>query len=148
VDCFCTKLADQMDRGDSTAKDTTITRPGQFSRRTLAAIPIALAVTWCGLAAVRALYVRHSAPTAETIIHGDHAQYVIRFDGPVNHFASHMEITQGTNVVETLTPLDVSAVDVLFASGAVPRPGRYLLHWEAVSADGDTTKGDIPFNVE
>jgi methionine-rich copper-binding protein CopC len=123
-------------------------RSGQFGRRILAAIPIALAGTWSGVTAARTLHMMQSSPTAETIIQGNHAQYVVRFDGPVNHYASRLEITQGGNVVQTLNPLQDSAVDVLFASGAVPKPGSYMLHWEAVSAEGDTSKGDIPFQVQ
>jgi methionine-rich copper-binding protein CopC len=88
-----------------------------------------------------------SRPAAETIIQGRHAEYVIRFNGPVDHAASRMQITQSGRVVQTLTPLLDSAVDVLFASGQAPPPGSYLLHWEARSMDGDVTKGDIPFRV-
>jgi methionine-rich copper-binding protein CopC len=123
-------------------------QPAPFSRQTMASILMALATLWPGCAAARPLHVKESQPAAETIIHGNHAEYVIRFDGPVNHLASRIEITQGNKVVETLSPLGNSAVEVLFASGPVPSPGRYQLHWEAVSADGDLSKGDIPFNVE
>jgi hypothetical protein len=80
-------------------------------------------------------------------VHGRHAEYVIRFDGPVNHAASHMRITQSGRVIQSLTPLIDSAVDVLFASAETPPPGRYMLHWEAKSADGDLSSGDIPFDV-
>ena len=99
-------------------------------------------------ASARELHVRESSPAAETIVHGDHAQYVVRFDGPVNHAASRLSIMQGDHVVQTLRPLLDSAVDVLYASGRVPDPGSYSLHWEAVSADGDRTAGDIPFKVQ
>ncbi|HKM63422.1 MAG TPA: copper resistance protein CopC [Acidisphaera sp.] len=109
---------------------------------------LALLVAVPGMATARPVQMRESTPVAETILHGNNAQYVIRFDGPVNHFASRMVIMQGDRIVQTLTPLRDSAVDVLYASGRVPSPGRYALHWEAVSADGDTSKGDIPFSVE
>ena len=100
-----------------------------------------------GLAAARAVHMMGSTPAAETIIHGDHAEYVVRFDGPVNHYASRMEITQNGQVVHKLAPLTDSAVDVLFAAGPVPPVGRYGLHWTAVSADGETSSGEIPFAV-
>jgi methionine-rich copper-binding protein CopC len=99
------------------------------------------------VAAARPVQMMESTPKAETIIDGDHAQYVVRFDGPVNHLASRLEITQSGNVVTTLRPLLDSAVDVLFASGPVPVAGHYMLHWTAVSADGDGSSGEIPFSV-
>jgi methionine-rich copper-binding protein CopC len=99
------------------------------------------------VAAARPVQMMDSTPKAETIINGDHAQYVVRFDGPVNHLASRLEITQDGKAVTTLHPLLDSAVDVLFASGPVPAAGRYMLHWTAVSADGDGSSGEIPFTV-
>jgi copper resistance protein C len=100
-----------------------------------------------GLAVARPVHMTDSQPKAETIIHGDHAEYVVRFDGPVNHDASRLEIVQDGHVKQSLRPLKDSAVDVLFAAGAVPQAGRYGLHWTAVSADGETTSGEIPFTV-
>ena len=93
------------------------------------------------------MHVRQSQPTAQAIIHGRHAEYVIYFDGPVDHAASRLQITRSGKLVQTLVPRLDSAVDVLFADGETPPPGRYMLHWEARSADGDTSAGDIPFGV-
>lgn len=92
--------------------------------------------------------VRESSPAAEEIIHGRHAEYVIRFDGPVDHAASRLEITQSGRLVQSLRFLLDSAPEVLFASGEAPAPGHYLLHWQArSSADGTVSNGDIPFSV-
>jgi methionine-rich copper-binding protein CopC len=96
----------------------------------------------------RPLHMRESRPDADAIIQGRHAEYVIRFDGPVDHTASRMRIMQSDQVIQILTPRVDSAVDVLFADGIAPPPGRYLLRWEAYSIDGETTTGDIPFNVQ
>ncbi|HUB47924.1 MAG TPA: copper resistance protein CopC [Acetobacteraceae bacterium] len=96
----------------------------------------------------RAVNMVESNPQAETIIHGDHAEYVVRFDGPVNHFASRLEIVQDGRVVRTLRPLENAAVDVLFAAGPVPAPGRYALRWTAISGDGEQSSGQIPFAVQ
>ncbi len=104
-------------------------------------------VLWPHVAAARSLHVRDSVPASEAIIHGRHAEYVIRFDGPVDHVASRMEIVQSGRVVQSLVPRVDSAVDVLFASGEVPAAGRYVLHWRAVSADGEVSNGDIAFSV-
>jgi copper resistance protein C len=96
----------------------------------------------------RAVKMVESNPQAETIIHGDHAEYVVRFNGPVNHYASRLEIVQDGRVVRTLLPLENAAVDVLFAAGPVPAPGRYALRWTAISADGEQSSGEIPFTVQ
>jgi methionine-rich copper-binding protein CopC len=121
--------------------------PGLHASLTLAVLSLALA-TVLSPATAQPLHMQQSTPAAESIIHGDHAQYVIRFDGPVNHFASRLQIMQGNHVIEALRPLADSAVDVLFASGPVPPAGRYALHWEAVAADGEITTGDIRFTVQ
>jgi hypothetical protein len=47
----------------------------------------------------RAVNMVESKPQAETTIDGDHAEYVVRFDGPVNHYASRLEIVQDGRVV-------------------------------------------------
>jgi methionine-rich copper-binding protein CopC len=107
-------------------------------------VPLAL---WSGLAAARQLHVRESKPSAEAIIHGGHAEYAIYFDDPVDHAASRLQVTQAGRVVQALSPLLDSAVDVLFASAEAPPAGRYLLHWEARSMEGETSAGDIPFSV-
>jgi methionine-rich copper-binding protein CopC len=108
---------------------------------------VAALMLWPCIAAARPMQMRESRPSAGTIIHGNHAEYFIRFDGPVDHAGSRMQITQSGHVVQTLRPRLDSAVDVLFASGESPSPGRYMLHWEARSMDGDVSNGDIPFDV-
>jgi methionine-rich copper-binding protein CopC len=118
-------------------------------RRSLLQCVAALVVlTACPRTAVSApLHVRQSTPAAEAVIQGPHAEYVIRFDGEVDHAASRLEITRSGQLVQTLTPRMDSAVDVLFASGEVPAPGKYILHWQAVAVNGETFSGDIPFSV-
>jgi len=123
----------------------SIVKLGHSTGRML--LPIAVLASWPLAAIARPAQVRESSPAADAIIHSHHAEYVIRFDGPVDHLASRMEITQAGRLVESLKPREDSAVDVLFASGRAPPPGHYLLHWEAKSADGDTSSGDIPFDV-
>jgi methionine-rich copper-binding protein CopC len=122
--------------------------PPTFRERGFKLLLVAL-IAWSHAATAGTLHVRESVPTADAIIHGRHAEYVIRFDGPVDHIASRMEIMQSGRVVQSLTPLGDSAVDVLFASGEAPAPGRYVLRWQARSvADGTVSDGSIPFSVE
>ena len=102
---------------------------------------------WPSLVAARSLHMRESRPSAEAVIQGRHAEYVIYFDGPVDHAASRLQITQSGHLVQELHPRLNSAVDALFASGEAPPAGQYFLHWEARSMDGDISQGDIPFSV-
>jgi methionine-rich copper-binding protein CopC len=110
-------------------------------------LPLAMLALSPGRTMASELHVRDSVPAAEAIIHGRHAEYVIRFDGPVDHAASRMEIVQSGHVIQSLTPLGDSAVDVLFASGETPAAGRYQLHWQARSSTGELSSGDIAFAV-
>jgi methionine-rich copper-binding protein CopC len=118
-------------------------------RRLLRALPLlpAAILAWPGIARARPMQVANSTPLANAVIHGPHAEYVIRFDGPINHRTSRLAITQGGHLVQELTPRLDSSVDVLFASAAVPPPGDYMLHWQAESGDGEMSTGDIPFTV-
>jgi methionine-rich copper-binding protein CopC len=102
---------------------------------------------WPSLVTARSLQMRESRPSAEAVIQGRHAEYVIYFDGPVDHAASRLQITQSGRLVQELHPRLNSAVDALFASGEAPPTGQYFLHWEARSMDGDVSQGDIPFSV-
>jgi len=124
-----------------------LTSEGEI-RWLLFGIGASLAVfSWPPAADAAPRHVVDSTPTADAIIHGRHAEYVIRFDGPVDHAASRLQITQSGRVVQSLSPLLDSAVDVLFASSEAPSPGHYVLHWETRAPDGEISRGDIPFSV-
>jgi len=99
-------------------------------------------------APARPLHVLTSTPAAEAIIRGGHAQYAVRFDGPVDHAQARLEILRDGQVVQRLNPLLDSAADVLFASAPAPEPGHYTLHWVVKSVpDEDVSDGTIPFSV-
>jgi len=99
-------------------------------------------------ALARPMHVLASTPAAEAIVHGNNVQYVVRFDGPVDHAQSRLEILHDGQVVKRLNPRLDSAADVLFASTSAPGPGHYVLHWMVKSMpDGDASDGMIPFSV-
>jgi methionine-rich copper-binding protein CopC len=99
-------------------------------------------------ASARPMHAVASTPVPDATISGPHAQYAIRFDGPIDHAQSRLEILSDGKVVQRLRPLLDSAVDVLFASGAAPKPGHYVLHWTVKSVpDRDSSEGTIPFTV-
>jgi copper resistance protein C len=96
----------------------------------------------------RPVHVMASTPAAEALIQSGNAQYVVRFDGPVDHARSRLEILRDGQVVERLHPLLDSAAEVLFASAPAPEPGHYVLHWIVKSVpDQDASEGMIPFSV-
>jgi methionine-rich copper-binding protein CopC len=113
----------------------------------LAAVVAALVAAVPGIALARQLQVLEVRPAADAEIRGRHAEYVVRFNGQVDHAASRLQITQAGRVVQVLIPRMDSAVDVLFAGGEAPPPGRYMLHWEARSLDGDVSTGGSSFVV-
>jgi methionine-rich copper-binding protein CopC len=114
----------------------------------LSARALVVVVVTCGLAEARPLHVRDSFPAAEAILDGRNAQYIVRFDGWVDHGASQMEVTENGKIVEPLAPTRDSEPDVLAASASALPPGRYQLHWHAKSVpDGDFSDGFIPFTV-
>jgi methionine-rich copper-binding protein CopC len=99
-------------------------------------------------APARPMHVLASTPAAEAIIHGGNAQYVVRFDGPVDHRQSRLEILRDGQVLQRLDARLDSAADVLFASAPAPAPGHYVLHWVVKPGlDEDMSDGNIPFTV-
>jgi methionine-rich copper-binding protein CopC len=97
----------------------------------------------------RQIHVVTSAPAADVVMHGRNMQYLVRFDGPVDHIHSRLEILRDGQVVERLHPRLDSAPEVLFASAPAPALGRYALHWTVKSmADEEVSEGTIPFSVE
>ena len=101
-----------------------------------------------GSAQARPMHVLASTPAAEALIQSGNAQYVVRFDEPVDHAQSRLEILRDGRVVQHLNPLLDSAADVLFASAPAPEPGHYVLHWIVKSVpDQDASEGMIPFSV-
>jgi len=94
------------------------------------------------------MHVLNSTPDAQAVMHGRNMQYIVRFDGPVDHRNSRLEIVRDGSVIEVLRPLLDSAVDVLSASAPAPEPSSYVLHWVVRSMlDGDDSEGVIPFSV-
>ena len=119
-----------------------------MSQFSLCAWVLIVMLATCALAEARPLNVRDSFPAAEAILDGRNAQYVIRFDGWVDHSASQMDVTENGKIVEPLVPTRDSEPDILAASAPALPPGRYQLHWHAKSVpDGDVSNGFIPFTV-
>ncbi len=113
-----------------------------------AAIGIALLLVSPSGAWSRPMRMVECFPAAHAIVDGNNAEYVVRFDGLIDHQTSRMWLTQGDHLARTLTPNLNSAPEVLFASSPRLPPGRYQLHWSAKSVpDPDLTDGSIDFTV-
>ncbi len=96
----------------------------------------------------RPMHVTDSAPSAEAVMRGRNMQFVVHFDGPVDHQQSRLEILRDGQLFATLRPLLDSAPNTLFASAPAPSPGHYVLHWSVRSmADQEASEGTIPFSV-
>jgi methionine-rich copper-binding protein CopC len=113
---------------------------------------VALAMLLAAAAAREAYALRavETTPVAEAVIlHGSNAQYVVRFDKPVDHIASRMEIVRNGAVVERLHLLGDSAAEALFAESRRLAPGHYELRWSATTGPGgETASGSVPFSVQ
>jgi methionine-rich copper-binding protein CopC len=82
------------------------------------------------------------------IVDGRDAQYVVRFDGWVDHAMSKLDVSSNGKIVATLVPTRDGEPDVLASSSPVLAPGRYQLRWRVMSVpDGDFSDGFIPFTV-
>jgi methionine-rich copper-binding protein CopC len=101
-----------------------------------------------GRARAQAAHVVESDPAADAVVDGRTTAFYVRFDRPVDHVRSLLLIKRGDEVIETLQPRLDSALDVLFARAPTLPPGKYTLHWRAITLTGvQTSEGDIPFTV-
>ena len=96
----------------------------------------------------QSVHVVESVPAANAVTSGASSEFLVRFDGPVDHVRSLFTIKRGSDVVETLHPRFKSAPDVLFARAPTLPPGQYTLHWTVETLEGTpAAQGEIPFTV-
>jgi methionine-rich copper-binding protein CopC len=117
--------------------------------RRIAAGMLLLGIAWAPWpAAADDVHVMESTPAASAVIDGRTSAFFVRFDKPVDHIRSTLDVTQNGKVVEHLTPRLDSAPEVLFARAPTLSPGNYVLHWAVLTVAGkETQQGDIPFSV-
>jgi methionine-rich copper-binding protein CopC len=101
-----------------------------------------------GGAKAQGVHVVESAPAANAVVDGRTTACYVRFDTPVDHVRSLLLIKRDGEVIETLHPRLDSALEVLFARAPTLPPGKYTLHWRAITlTDVLTSEGDILFTV-
>jgi methionine-rich copper-binding protein CopC len=90
-----------------------------------------------------------SAPAANAVIAGRSSEFFVRFDRPVDHIHSTLDIMRNGKLVERLHPRLESAPEVVFARAPTLPAGDYKLHWSVrTMTTGAATQGDIPFTVK
>jgi len=95
------------------------------------------------------LRVMESAPAASAVIARRSSEFFVRFDRPVDHVRSTLDIMSDGKLVERLKPRLQSAPAVLFARAPTLPPGNYKLHWSVRTMSGvEAIEGDIPFTVK
>jgi methionine-rich copper-binding protein CopC len=94
-------------------------------------------------------HVMDSMPAASAVIGRRSSEFFVRFDRPVDHRHSTLDIERDGKVVERLQPRLGSAPDVLFARAPTLDAGQYQLHWAVRTLTGtEVTHGLIPFAVK
>ena len=95
------------------------------------------------------LRVMESAPAASAVIARRSSEFFVRFDRPVDHVRSTLDIMSDGKLVERLKPRLESAPAVLFARAPTLPSGNYKLHWSVRTMSGvEAIEGDIPFTVK
>ena len=93
--------------------------------------------------------IMESTPAASALITGRSTAFFVRFDRPVDHLHSTLDIMRDGKLVERLQPRLESAPEVLFARAPTLAAGDYKLHWSVHTMAGvDAIQGDIPFTVK
>ncbi|MGE5149249.1 MAG: copper resistance protein CopC [Rhodospirillaceae bacterium] len=110
------------------------------------AIPALLVAGPGGMA--QTLKVLETMPAKDGTLSGVGGDYFVRFDKPVDHLHSTIDITQNGKLVETLHPRFKTEPNVLFARAPSLAPGNYAMHWSVPTADGSTVyQGEVSFSV-
>jgi methionine-rich copper-binding protein CopC len=115
--------------------------PGKIAA--LALLAFLVPVTQAG--AMRAL---ETSPAARSIMDGNRQEFILRFQGPVDHAGSSLSVLQDDRVVRKLQPRLGASPNTLFAIAGGLAPGAYTLRWVAKShRSGTMIEGGLDFTV-
>jgi copper resistance protein C len=109
-------------------------------------LAIALLLLMPRLALAHAVLVS-STPDAHSTVKGPDVTIHLKFNSRVDGARSRIfiRLPNGQTQTESLDPQD--APDSLRSHGTL-QPGSYVILWQALSTDGHTTRGEIPFTVQ
>lgn len=94
------------------------------------------------------LKVVETMPVNDATLSGAGGDYFVRFDQPVDHLHSVIDIMQNGRVVQTLHPRFKTEPNVLFARAPTLAAGKYTMHWSVPAADASTVyQGEVSFSV-
>ena len=111
------------------------------------AIPAAVAAA--GPVHAQAPKVVATMPAKDGTLSGLSGDYFVRFDQPVDHIHSTIDIKQNGKTVQVLHPRLKTEPNVLFARAPNLAPGKYVMHWSVPMANGSTVhQGEVSFSVE
>jgi methionine-rich copper-binding protein CopC len=97
---------------------------------------------------VRAQKVIETMPANDGTLSSVGGDYFVRFDEPVDHIHSTLDIKQNGRTVQVLHPRFKTEPNVLFARAPTLAPGKYVMHWSVPSANGSTVyQGEVSFSV-
>jgi methionine-rich copper-binding protein CopC len=97
---------------------------------------------------LRAQKVVETMPANDSTLSGVRDDYFIRFDQPIDHIHSTIDIVQNGKRVQILHPRFKTEPNVLFARAPNLAPGRYVMHWSVPAANGSTVyQGEVSFFV-
>ena len=97
---------------------------------------------------VLAQKVVETMPAKDGTLSSAEGDYFVRFDRPVDHIHSTIDIKQDGKTVQTLHPRLKSEPNVLFARAPNLKPGKYVMHWSVPAANGSTVyQGDVSFSI-
>ena len=111
-------------------------------------VGLVIPAVFAGGSAVLAQKVIETMPAKDGTLPSAHGDYFVRFDQPVDHLHSTIDIVQEGKTVQTLHPRLKTEPNVLFARAPNLRPGKYVMHWSVPAANGSTVyQGDVSFSV-
>lgn len=99
--------------------------------------------------ATEPLRVMETGPANHAVIEGQLNSFYVRFDRPVDHIHSELQIERDGRVIETLQPRFEAAPEVLYAASPTLLPGDYRLRWKVITMEGkDVFNGGISFTIK
>ena len=115
--------------------------------RALAAAVSAIAAASLAGASARAMDLVEQKPQVNEVMQGGSGlAFALRFDQPVDHERSRLELLTPRGKKVLRPRLDAEPNTLYSAVGQLV-PGEYMLRWKARARDGQMLMGTIPFRV-
>jgi methionine-rich copper-binding protein CopC len=87
------------------------------------------------------------APSAHAYIHGPEVVFRLRFNSRIEAARSVLNLILPDQSSPLLPIKDQPSPDSLSAKATVMKDGAYTLRWQVLTADGQITRGEVPFDV-